>query len=310
MRVKFFIDLTDILEVTEIQSRKQTADPTHPHFFLSMSSMFRQHWNLRESPFRGTLDWRRFFRSPIHEEALARLEFLAAERRRLGLLLGPSGCGKSLVMEVFARGLRRGGAQVANVNLFGIDLHEFLWLVSAELGINPDRNTDLFQLWRGLLDRLSENRYQQLDTVLLLDDADEAPQAVVDHVIRLVQADNAAGGRLTVALSATTAPASSAVRLSSRLLELADLRIDLDAWEPGDTVQYVNAALAQAGSTEPIFSTEALHHLHDLAGGIPRRVAQLANLSLLAGAGRELDQIDADTVDGVYHELGTVDAVA
>jgi type II secretory pathway predicted ATPase ExeA len=272
--------------------------------------MFRKHWNLRESPFRGTLDWRRFFRSPIHEEALARLEFLAEERRRLGLLLGPSGCGKSLVLEVFARGLRRTGAQVGNVSLLGIDLHEFLWLVAAELGTNPDRRDDLFQLWRSLLDRLTENRYQQLDTVLLLDDADEAPAPVLDHLVRLVQADNVAGGRLTVVLTATTAPGSSAVRLSSRLLELADLRIDLDAWEPGDTVQYVSAALAQAGSMEPIFSTEALHHLHDLAGGIPRRVAQLANLALLAGAGRDLAQIDLDTVDSVYHELGTIDAVA
>jgi general secretion pathway protein A len=272
--------------------------------------MFRKHWNLRESPFRGTLDWRRFFRSPIHEEALARLEYLAEERRRLGLLLGPSGCGKSLLLEVFARGLRRTGAQVANVNLLGINLHEFLWLVAAELGINPDRRSDLFQLWRSLLDRLSENRYQQLDTVLLLDDADDAPSAVLDHVVRLAQADNAAGGRLTIVLTATTAPASSAVRLSSRLLELADLRIDLDAWEPGDTVQYVTAALAQAGSTDTIFSIDALHHLHDLAGGIPRRVAQLANLALLAGAGRDLEQIDVDTVDSVYHELGTVDAVA
>lgn len=66
----------------------------------------------------------------------------------------------------------------------------------------------------------------------------------------------------------------------------------------------------QVGCTDLIFSTEALHQLHDLAGGIPRRVAQLANLALLAGAGRELEQIDADTVDSVYHELGTVDAVA
>jgi type II secretory pathway predicted ATPase ExeA len=272
--------------------------------------MFRKHWKLRESPFRGTLDWRRFFRSPIHEEALARLQFLAEERRRLGLLLGPTGCGKSLILEVFARGLRRSGVQVANVNLLGVDLHEFLWLTAAELGINPDRRADLFQLWRSVLDRLAENRYQQLDTVLLLDDADEAPAAVLDHVVRLAQADNVAGGRLTIVLTATTAPASSAVRLSPRLLELADLRIDLDAWEPADTVQFVAAALAQAGSTEPIFTTEALHHLHDLTSGIPRRVAQLANLALLAGAGREVEQIDVDTVDSVYHELSTVDAVA
>ena len=211
---------------------------------------------------------------------------------------------------MFARALRRSGAQVANVNLLGVDLHEFLWLTAAELGINPDRHADVFHLWRSVIDRLAENRYQQLDTVLLLDDADEAPLAVLDHIIRLAQSAGDVSGRLTIVLAASTAPGSLAVRLPQRLLELAELRIDLDAWEASDTVQYVSAALAKAGCTTPLFTDEALHHLHDLADGIPRRVDQLANLALLAGAGRELEQIDVDTVESVYHELGAVDAVA
>ena len=66
------------------------------------------------------------------------------EQRRLGLLLGPSGVGKSLTLEVFARRLRRQAAQIANVNLLGVDLHEFLWLLAAELGTNPDRATTRF----------------------------------------------------------------------------------------------------------------------------------------------------------------------
>ncbi|HEY2882690.1 MAG TPA: AAA family ATPase [Pirellulales bacterium] len=269
--------------------------------------MFRKYWGLRESPFRGAIDWRQFFPSPVHEEALARLEFLVEEHRRMGLLIGPTGCGKTLVLEVFARRLRRGGAQVANMNLLGADLHEFLWLLAAELGINPDRRDDPFRLWRMVLDRLAENRYQQLDTVLLLDDADHAAPQVLDHVARLAQMENTAAGRLTIVVTAAT---GAAIPLPRRMLELADLRIDLDAWDPTDTTQFVAAALAQAGRNEPIFSDEALNQLHDLCGGIPRRVIQLANLALLAGAGRQLAHIDVDTVDSVYHELGVAEAVA
>lgn len=269
--------------------------------------MFRKHWQLRESPFRGTLDWRRFFASPTHDEALARLHFLVEERRRLGLLLGADGCGKSLVLEVFARRLRRSGAQVANVNLLGLDLREFLWLTAAELGINPDRRDDPFRLWRSVLDRLTENRYQQLDTVLLLDDANEATTAVLDHVVRLAQFDSTSTGRLTVVLAANE---NAVGRLTPRLLELADLRIDLDPWEPADTVQYVTAALTQAGAASAIFTDEALHRLHDLSDGMPRRVNQLANLALLAGAGRGLKQIDVELVDSTYQELGVIQAVA
>jgi general secretion pathway protein A len=95
-----------------------------------------------------------------------------------------------------------------------------------------------------------------------------------------------------------------------RLLQLADVRIDLEPWEPVDTIEFINAALEHAGRTSPAFTDEAMHHLHDLCGGIPRRVNQLANLALLAGAGRKLSQIDTDTVESVYHELGTVEAAA
>jgi general secretion pathway protein A len=271
--------------------------------------MFRNPWGLRESPFRGSLDWRSFFPSPTHEESLARLQFLVEERHRLGLLFGPTGCGKSLVLEVFARQLRRTAAQVANLSLQAIDLREFLWLTAAELGLSPNRRDDVFTLWRGVLDRLAENCYQQFNTVLLLDDADEATNTVLEHVTRLSQFQGTDRGasRLTILLAANS---TTAMRLPTRLLEAAELRIDLEPWEPGDTLQYVSEAIARAGAATPIFSTDALYHLHDLCGGIPRRVNQLANLSLLAAAGRKLTEIDTDTVESAYHELAVVEAVA
>ncbi len=271
--------------------------------------MFRKHWGLRESPFRGSLDWRLLFPSPTHEEALARLQFLVDERRSLGLLFGLTGCGKSLVLEVFSRQLRRSSAQVANVSLLGTDLHEFLWLAAADLGINPDRRDDVFRLWRSVLDRLVENRYQQLSTILLLDDAEDASPQVLEHVARLAQWERAGGAapRLTIVLAAD---ANAAAKLSPQLLELAELRIDVEPWEPADTVQYVATALEHAGRSTPVFTDEALHLLHDLCDGVPRRVNQLASLALAAGAGRKLAEIDAETIDGIYHELAVVEAVA
>ena len=71
--------------------------------------MYASHWGLQESPFRNYTNPQRFYQSPTHEEALARLHFLVEEHRRLGLLLGPGGSGKSFLLEVFAAQLRRGG---------------------------------------------------------------------------------------------------------------------------------------------------------------------------------------------------------
>jgi hypothetical protein len=62
-------------------------------------------------------------------------------------------------------------------------------------------------------------------------------------------------------------------------------------------------ALAKAGRHESAFDAPAVERLYELAGGVPRRVRQLAELALLAGAGQQLGCVGPDTVESVYHEL-------
>jgi type II secretory pathway predicted ATPase ExeA len=88
------------------------------------------------------------------------------------------------------------------------------------------------------------------------------------------------------------------------------LRIDLEPWEESDTGGYLISALAQAGRKTLLFTDDAVLRLHALSGGIPRRVNQLAALALVAGAGRQLSRIDADTINSVYRELGVIETAA
>jgi general secretion pathway protein A len=263
--------------------------------------MYGSYWGLSESPFRGGFDARQFYQGIAQEEALARLHFLVDEHRALGLLLGAAGSGKSMLLEMFARALPAFGCQRALVNLSGIGLDQFLWLVSSQLGVEVSRAANRFTLARSLEDHLVANRYQQLATVLLLDDADEASAEVLSEIARLAQLDMVRDARLTVVL---TCQPSRAGRLGPRLLNLAELRIDMDGWDADETAAYVKSALAVAGRSTPVFGEAALLRLYEHSGGIPRRVKQLADLALLAGAGQNTTQIDALTVDSASEELG------
>ena len=69
-----------------------------------------------------------------------------------------------------------------------------------------------------------------------------------------------------------------------RDVEMAELRIDVAPWEESDTEDYLRHSLARAGRENPVFDEPAVRRLHELTHGIPRRVSQLANLALLAGA--------------------------
>lgn len=267
--------------------------------------MYQSHWGLRESPFRNSLDPQFFYQSPTHDEALARLHFMVDEHRRLGLLMGPAGSGKSMLLELFTPQLRRSGRMVARLNLIGVEPEEMLWSIGAQLGLHLDRSDSTTALWRSLADRLVEFRYQQLDTVILLDDADQSIRHVLPHIVRFAKYDSSPASRLTLIL---TGQREQMGRLGDPVLGLAELRIDLEPWEAEDTRGFVTTSLNQAGRMAPVFAQPAITRLHELSHGIPRQVRQLADMALVAGAGRELKQISADVVESVYQELGAVEA--
>lgn len=263
--------------------------------------MYQAHWGLGKSPFVGGLNRQRFFRSPTHDEALARLHFLADEQRRLGLLLGAAGSGKSLLLDVLAHEAAREGKQIARVNLLALSEQEFLRQLAEGLGMFPCRGEAGHGLWRGIVDRFSERRCQQLHTLVLLDDADEAPSEVLEQVVRLAQQDGQHRTLLTIVAAAAT---HRVVRLGRRLLALSDLRIELEPWTTEDAAQFVSDALQRCGREEPIFDGRAILRLHELALGVPRHICQLADLCLLAGAAQGLAVIDEVTVETVAQELG------
>ena len=268
--------------------------------------MYLAYWGLGCAPFRGNFDPRFFFEGPSQEEALARLNFLVDERRTLGLLLGESGSGKSQLLEQFTRRLGRIGRQVVLLQAAGSSLREFLWTMASQLGAEPSGDIGDFALVRLVTDHLVANRYQQLATILLVDDAELAGAGVHDEIMRLAELDGGNLG-LTIILAAQN---SRLHRLGPRILELADLRIDLDGWEADDTAAFVKQALHEAGRSTPVFSDAALASLHDFSCGVPRRVKQLADLALLAGAGDNLVQIESPTVESVYRELGVITTMA
>ena len=266
--------------------------------------MYPSHWGLQESPFRNCLDPRFFYQSPTHDEALARMHFLVEQRRRLGVLLGVCGSGKSMLLEVFAEQLRRLGTPAARISLQGLAPDEFLGQLATSFQLNPSPDESRVALWRMVTDRLSEYRYQQVGTAILLDEADTADEQVLSQVSRLAAFDLSSQSGITILLAAQP---ERLRHLGTRLLELAELRIDVEPWQQSDTEDYLSTSLSQAGRESPVFDAPAVTRLHELSHGIPRRVSRLADLSLLAGAGAELEEIGAEVVESVYSELGLIE---
>lgn len=262
--------------------------------------MYQAYWGLTQSPFAPALCRQLAAQHPLCGEALARLDFLVDHRSRFGLLVGPSGSGKSLVLGEFVRRKRAAGSAVALIDATGIPATEVLLELAVAWGCDPIATSDPSTLWRLATDRLAELRLEQVPAVLVIDNLDQATGDALIMVQRLLQMVDV---EFTVVASACDDAVS---RLGRRLLDLAELRIELALWTADDTRDYLSGSLAAAGRHEPAFADRAVERLFQLSGGAPRRVGQLAQLALIAGAGQSLTQIDEQTVLAVHEELSAV----
>jgi general secretion pathway protein A len=258
------------------------------------------HWGLSRWPFVSVPTAEQFYPTPGDNEALARIEYLVDARRRLGALLGEVGVGKSLVLQVAARQLARQGHEVVLVDSLGVSTRELLWQIASGLGCGPREDADVQRLWRQITDRVAENRLQQVGTVLLVDDAGRVGPDAMTQIVRLARLEATPAAQWTIVLAAEP---SQAMRWNETLRELVDLRIDLMPWGPADTIGFVQTALVDAGRFEPLFDDDALALLHELSGGVPRRLIRLADFALLAGAAAGAEKIDRATVAAAHEEL-------
>ncbi len=265
--------------------------------------MFPEEWGLRESPFRFAGSSQHYFPSATHVEVLARMDFLAESHSLVGVLAGPAGSGKSLLLEIAHQHLMLGGDEAVRMNLTGMDTPMFLGELAAHLCAACEPEDSTYVQWRALSDRFIQNRYQRIHTSILLDDVEAAPPEVLRYVQQLIHIDQDSKTAPTFLLACRT---DAVERLDRRLLELCDLRMQIDPWNESDVGGYLEHCLTQVGGSVSLFAPEAVTEITNVSGGIVRRVARIAELSLLAAAGRSLSRVDRETVCSVQQELSGV----
>ena len=98
---------------------------------------YLSHWKLNRSPFSLSGSQRGVFTGGTIEEAIARLDFLADQHKKLGIILGPSGIGKSTLLNYFSakRNSQVPREQVVLVDMSGINEEVIAARVAAALGI-------------------------------------------------------------------------------------------------------------------------------------------------------------------------------
>ncbi len=257
-----------------------------------------RYWKLSGPPF--TNDVRRgFFRSASADEALARIDFLVENRRQLGVVLGSSGVGKTSLLKHFGCSVPRypgiPNVQLINLSMLGLTSGELYGeLVRTLCGGRVAGNAHW--AWRALCDYFSAAQREGTHTIALIDDAESSSASAEEDLNRLI----ATAAPLTV-LIAVESQLGSAV--SRNLWERSDLQIELPAWDLEQTRDFLKWNFQRLGRSGSPFTVSATARIQELSGGIVRKIVQLADLSLVAGAVAHRDSVDVECVDQVSAEL-------
>ncbi len=255
-------------------------------------------WKLPRSPFAIGTAGKGVFTGGTIEEALARSDFLVSQEKRLGLVIGPSGVGKSTFLQHFAkvRNAHHPLEKLALIDLRCADRNNLpLRILNGLSGFQNERNATT-DCWTQINDHLFGQAAIGHRTVLLLDNIDGSSDDVYQSLAQLWCSPH----RWSMLLSVND---ESLVDIPRWILDQTDLKIDLPSWDLGQTADYFEFAFRQVGVDDVVFNGQAITRIQEMGEGIPRKIAQIAELALVAGAVRQASKVTSELVDQVCDEF-------
>jgi type II secretory pathway predicted ATPase ExeA len=264
--------------------------------------MYKRYFGFTEKPFSKTPDPRFLFLSRGHEEALARLEFVV-EERDIAVLSGEIGCGKTTLSRALMDrlGPRFRFCYIINPRLNAL---EFLRTIARIFDIEQPATTK-----DALIDQIQTAIYglnqHDICPVLVIDEAQMITDAEVFDEIRLLtnfQLDD----RNLMAVVIMGQPELRPMLTSSRfepLRQRISLHYHLKPLQLDEIMEYLDFRLEAAGGSPGLFTPDAVQRIHELSGGVPRKINSLATNALLVAYGCDAALIDSDIINEIKDEL-------
>ncbi len=263
--------------------------------------MYQSFFGLTCEPFSVAADPRFIYRSPAHRQALAHLKFGLHRGTGFILLTGEIGAGKTTVCRSFIRRLHPvfDVALVVNPRL---DARALLARVCEDLRIELQAGTvDLIDAIHGhlLLSHAAGRR-----TLIVVDEAQALSLDVLEQLRLLTNLDSS-GGKLQVFLIGQP---ELRTMLQQPVLEPVAQRVvarfHLSALPERETALYIAHRLSVAGLFGPVpFDEAALHRIHHLCAGVPRRINVLCGRVMHTAEAASIRTITQEMVEEAAHEV-------
>ena len=266
--------------------------------------MYKEFFGLEEIPFTLTPDPRFIVFTPSYNEVLASLYYGLENAKGLIVLTGEVGTGKTTALRWI---LRRLDSSVLAAYIFNprLSVDEFYHQVTQMLGIKDWSNKSELLTYMGRV--LQERHARGLRTVLIIDEAHELSDYVLEEIRLLMNFESDNAKHLQIVLTGQPELREKLNQPNLRQLkQRVALRCRMHTLPDVDEIErYITERLLIAGTDQPnIFTPGAIDFIFQCSEGIPRQINNLCDNAMLAAyaagdqiIGRQVIEEVADNLD-------------
>jgi general secretion pathway protein A len=256
--------------------------------------MYLEHWGLDVYPYEIVPDLKFIYNSGHYREAMTRLMYAIMRRKGAALLTGDVGCGKTTLSRALIQHLSEKEYHVGLITNPMLEPIEFIREILYQFGLDPASHSK-HDLLNVLGEMMMKDFKENKATILVIDEAQLLSSTNFEEVRLLLNYQF--NDRFLLNLLLIGQPELRGIiqrieQLDSRIA----IRYHLGPLGFEDMVNYVNFRLGRAGAKKDIFTTDAFAEIHRQTRGVPRRVNNLCDMSLLIGYGMKAEKIDAAVI--------------
>jgi general secretion pathway protein A len=262
--------------------------------------MYLEYWGLQKFPFENVPDPEFMYYSTEHEEALARLLYVVKRNKGAMLLTGEIGCGKTLLSRVFIRELAESDYDIGLITNPSLIPMDFVREMLYQFGVNTQA-TAKTELLTVLNERMMQNVQNNRTMLIIIDEAQLIPMETLEEIRLLLNFQ--LNDRYLLNLILIGQPElRDKIRGHKQLDQRIFIRYHLNPLNLEDVRNYIAFRLQKAGQPENMFTQEAMDEIFSHSDGLPRKVNNICDLSLLIGFSMKYTTLDVEIVRKVIQD--------
>lgn len=244
--------------------------------------MYEKYWGLSSTPFQSVPDPNVYYPSFMHEEAITRIIYAIRGGKGAVLFTGEVGSGKTTVSRAVVKRLANEDVDIGIITNPSLNLIDFLREILHQFGVKS-LSAGKLDLLHEINDKLISNFQKGKKTVLMIDEAHLITDKTILEEIRLLLNFHLNDRFLLTLILIGQPELKKTIHAIKPLEQRITIRYHLRHFGVEDTKNYIIFRLRYVGAKDSIFTLDAMELIHQHSDGVPRRVNQLCDMSLLAG---------------------------